>query len=129
MRSSSNHSIGTAFGMVPHGGADLALADGEEASIIFADMKAWEALRVISPDVCRPFSKDRRGMILGEGAGVVLLEDMDLTKARGATIYAELAGFGITSDAMFLAQPRIQFWCFRQRRCMAMRPAPTVRLN
>ena len=115
--------------MVRRGGVDLALADGAEASIIFADMKAWEALRDISPDVCRPFSKDRRGMILGEGAGVVILEDMDRAKARGATIYAELAGFGITPDAMFLAQPRIQSWCLRQRRCMAMRPAPTVCLN
>lgn len=103
--SSSNHSIGTAFGMIARGEVDVALAGGAEASITFAGMKGWEALRVISPDVCRPFSKDRRGMILGEGAGIVLLEDMDRAKARGAEIHAELAGFGMSSDAMDMVQP------------------------
>lgn len=103
--SSSNHSIGTAFGMIARGEIDVALAGGAEASISFMGMKGWEALRVISPDVCRPFSKDRRGMILGEGAGIVLLEDMDRAKARGAEIFAELAGFGMTSDAMDMVQP------------------------
>lgn len=103
--SSSNHSIGTAFGMIARGEIDVALAGGAEASITFAGMKGWEALRVISPDVCRPFSKDRRGMILGEGAGIVLLEDMERAKARGAEIHAELAGFGMSSDAMDMVQP------------------------
>lgn len=103
--SSSNHSIGMAFGMIARGEVDVALAGGAEASITFAGMKGWEALRVIAPDVCRPFSKDRRGMILGEGAGIVLLEDMDRAKARGAEIHAELAGFGMSSDAMDMVQP------------------------
>lgn len=106
--SSSNHSIGTAFGMIRRGEIDVALAGGAEASITFAGMKGWEALRVISPDVCRPFSKDRRGMILGEGAGIVLLEDMDRAKARGADILAELAGFGMSSDAMDMVQPSME---------------------
>lgn len=106
--SSSNHSIGTAFGMIRRGEIDVALAGGAEASITFAGMKGWEALRVISPDVCRPFSKDRRGMILGEGAGIVLLEDMERAKARGAEILAELAGFGMSSDAMDMVQPSME---------------------
>lgn len=106
--SSSNHSIGTAFGMIRRGEIDVALAGGAEASITFAGMKGWEALRVISPDVCRPFSKDRRGMILGEGAGIVLLEEMDRAKARGAEILAELAGFGMSSDAMDMVQPSME---------------------
>lgn len=106
--SSSNHSIGTAFGMIRRGEIDVALAGGAEASISFAGMKGWEALRVISPDVCRPFSKDRRGMILGEGAGIVLLEDLERAQARGATIYAELAGFGMSSDAMDMVQPSME---------------------
>jgi len=105
--SSSNHSIGTAFGMIRRGEIDVAIAGGAEASISFMGLKGWEALRVISPDVCRPFSKDRRGMILGEGAGILLLEDMDRAKARGAKIYAELAGFGMTSDALDMVQPSI----------------------
>jgi nodulation protein E len=106
--SSSNHSIGTAFGMIKRGEIDVAIAGGAESSISFMGLKGWEALRVISPDVCRPFSKDRRGMILGEGAGIVLLEDMDRAKARGATIYAELAGFGMTSDALDMIQPSME---------------------
>ena len=103
--SSSNHCIGTAFGMIRRDEIDAALVGGAEASISFAGMKGWEALRVISPDVCRPFSKDRRGMILGEGAGVIRLEEMERAKARGAEIYAELAGFGMSSDAMDMVQP------------------------
>lgn len=103
--SSSNHSIGMAFGMIRRGEVDVAVAGGAEASITFAGLKGWEALRVIAPDVCRPFSRDRRGMILGEGAGIVLLEDMDRARARGATIHAELAGFGMSSDAMDMVQP------------------------
>ncbi len=106
--SSSNHSIGTAFGMIRRGEVDVALAGGAEASISFMGLKGWEALRVISPDVCRPFSADRRGMILGEGAGVILLEDMERAKARGANILAELAGFGMSSDAVDMVQPSMQ---------------------
>jgi nodulation protein E len=68
-------------------------------------LKAWEAMRVIAPDTCRPFSKDRRGMILGEGGAMIVLEPMEAAKARGANIYAEICGFGMTSDAHHLTQP------------------------
>lgn len=106
--SSSNHAIGLAAGMVRRGEASAALAGGTEAAITYGGIRAWEALRVISPDVCRPFSVDRKGLILGEGSGMVVLEDMERAQARGAHIYAELAGFGMSSDAMDMVQPSME---------------------
>ena len=106
--SSSNHAIGLAAGMVQRGEVEAALAGGAEAAITFGGIRAWEALRVIAPDVCRPFSKDRKGMILGEGSGMVVLEDMERAKARGARIYAELAGFGMSADAVDMVQPSME---------------------
>ena len=70
-------------------------------------LKAWEAMRVIAPDTCRPFSKDRRGMILGEGGAMMILEPFDAAQARGARIYAEICGMGMTSDAHHLTQPTV----------------------
>jgi nodulation protein E len=103
--SSANHAIGTAFGMVRHGVVDVAICGGSEAALTYGTIKAWEALRVMSSDTCRPFSAGRRGMILGEGAGIFVLEAMDRARARGATILAELAGFGMSSDAGDLIAP------------------------
>jgi nodulation protein E len=103
--SSSNHAIGHAFWMVRSGIADLALAGGSEAPFSHAHLKAWDAMRVVSPDTCRPFSADRRGLILGEGAGILQLEPLDAAVARGARVYAEIAGFGMSSDAHHLTQP------------------------
>jgi nodulation protein E len=96
---SSNHAIGQAFWMVRNGVAELAIAGGSEAPFSFGFLKAWEALRVISPDTCRPFSKDRRGLILGEGGAMLILEPLDAAKARGAMIHAEVVGFGMSADA------------------------------
>lgn len=103
--SSANHAIGHAFWMVRAGVVDLALAGGSEAPFSHAHLKAWEAMRVVSPDTCRPFSADRRGLILGEGAGILLLEPLDAAIARGARVYAEVSGFGMSSDAHHLTQP------------------------
>ena len=103
--SSSNHAIGHAFWMVRSGLVDLAIAGGSEAPFSHAHLKAWEAMRVVSPDTCRPFSADRRGVILGEGAGFLVLEPLDAAAARGARIYGEVAGFGMSSDAHHLTQP------------------------
>jgi len=103
--SSSNHAIGNAFWMVRGGGADMAVAGGSEAVFSLGFLKAWEAMRVVSPDTCRPFSKDRRGMILGEGGAMLILESLEAARARGARIYAEIAGFGMSSDANHLTQP------------------------
>lgn len=104
---SAAHAIGLAFQMLRAGQCELALAGGSEAPFSFGILKAWEAMRVISPDTCRPFCKDRNGLILGEGAGVLVLEPMDRALARGAKIHAELLGFGMSSDAHHITQPSI----------------------
>jgi nodulation protein E len=105
--SSANHAIGQAFRLVRDGEADVAMTGGSEAMFSIGMLKAWEAMRVIAPDTCRPFSKDRRGMILGEGGAMMVLEGMDAAKARGATIFAEICGFGMTADAHHLTQPAV----------------------
>jgi nodulation protein E len=105
--SSANHAIGQAFRLVRDGEADLAMTGGSEAMFSIGMLKAWEAMRVIAPDTCRPFSKDRRGMILGEGGAMMILEPMDAAKARGAKIFAEICGFGMTADAHHLTQPAV----------------------
>jgi nodulation protein E len=103
--SSANHAIGQAFWMVRSGQVDLAIAGGSEAPFSLAHLKAWEALRVVSPDTCRPFSKNRRGLILGEGAAMLVLEPREAARARGVPILGELAGFGMSSDAHHITQP------------------------
>jgi nodulation protein E len=103
--SSSNHAIGQAFWMVRNGAARMAIAGGSEAVFGLGFLKAWEAMRVVSPDTCRPFSRDRRGLILGEGAAMLVLEPLESAVARGATIYGEIAGFGMSSDAHHITQP------------------------
>ncbi|MFN7997215.1 MAG: beta-ketoacyl-[acyl-carrier-protein] synthase family protein [Bryobacteraceae bacterium] len=103
--SSAGHAIGQAFSMVRSGMVDLALTGGSEAPFSFGILKAWEAMRVVSPDTCRPFSRDRHGMILGEGAAMLVLEPMDAALARGAKIHAELVGFGMSADACHITQP------------------------
>jgi len=103
--SSSNHALGLALRMVQHGEVEVALAGGGESPFTSGMLKAWEAMRVISPDTCRPFSRDRRGMVLGEGAAMLVLEPLEAAQARGARIYAELAGFGMSSDAHHITQP------------------------
>jgi nodulation protein E len=105
--SSANHAIGQAFRLVRDGEADVAMTGGSEAMFTIGMLKAWEAMRVIAPDTCRPFSKDRRGMILGEGGAMMVLEPMDAARARGAKIFAEICGFGMTADAHHLTQPAV----------------------
>jgi nodulation protein E len=103
--SSSGHSLGHAFWMVRSGSAPMAIAGGADAPIYFGNMKAWEAMRVVSQDTCRPFSLDRAGMILGEGAAMLVLEPLDVALARGARPIAEIVGFGMSSDASHITQP------------------------
>src|SRR5271170_7658316 len=103
--SSSAHAIGHAFWMVRSGAAPMAIAGGADAPIYFGNMKAWEAMRVVSSDTCRPFAKDRRGLILGEGAAMLVLEPLDAALARGADILGEIVGFGMSSDAFHITQP------------------------
>lgn len=102
---SAAHALGQALWMLRSGAAEIALAGGSEACITLGLLKAWDSMRVVSGDICRPFSRGRRGMILGEGAAVLALETLDRARRRGAGIYAELAGFGMSSDAGHLIQP------------------------
>jgi nodulation protein E len=97
--SSATQAIGEAFEMLRAGRADRAIAGGAEACVTNGGMRAWEALRVLTPDLCRPFSVKRNGMTLGEGAAVFILETLESAQARGATPLCELAGYGTTSDA------------------------------
>jgi len=102
---SATHAIGQAFALVRSGVAEAAVTGGSEAPFALGHLKKWEALRVVAPDTCRPFSKDRRGMILGEGGAILVLEPLDAALARGARIHAEIVGFGMSADAHHVTQP------------------------
>jgi nodulation protein E len=103
--SSANPAIGQAFWLIRQGTLDAAVTGGSEAPLCYGNLKAWEAMRVVSTDTCRPFSKDRTGMILGEGAAMFVLETAESALARGANIYAEIAGCGMSADAHHLTMP------------------------
>jgi nodulation protein E len=102
---SASHAIGLAFHMIRAGMMDVAVTGGSDASIVVGFMKAWDAMRVLSPDACRPFSRDRTGLVIGEGAAILVLEEWEHARARGARIYAEMAGFGMSADAGDLIAP------------------------
>ncbi len=102
---SATHAIGAAFHMVRSGAVDCAVTGGTEACVTFGTVRGWEAMRVMAPDVCRPFSIDRKGLILGEGAAVLVLEPLARARARGAQILGEIVGFGMSADAADLTAP------------------------
>ncbi|MBN8294454.1 beta-ketoacyl-[acyl-carrier-protein] synthase family protein [Rhodobacter sp. NTK016B] len=102
---SSNHAMGLALQMVRSGASDVVLTGGAEATLCFGGLKAWEGLRVMSPDGCRPFCASRNGMVQGEGATVFVFEDWDRATARGAEILAEVAGAAMSSDAGDIVLP------------------------
>ena len=104
---SSNHAMGLAFQAIRSGQVQVMLTGGTEAMLTFGGVKAWEGLRVMSPDGCRPFSADRNGMVMGEGAGVFVFEEYERARARGAAILAEVAGFAMTSDAGDIVAPSV----------------------
>ncbi len=106
--SSASHAIGQAFWMVRNGLVDVAVTGGSEAPFGYGNLKAWEALRVIDPDTCRPFSRDRGGTILGEGGAKLVIESLENAQDRGARIYGEIVGFGMSADAHHLTQPLIE---------------------
>lgn len=111
--SSSGHAVAEAYHLIKFGMADMALAGGADAPITYGMMRCWESVRVLASGngnpatACRPFSADREGLVIGEGAGLLLLEELDHAVKRGATIYGELAGCGMTSDASHITQPTI----------------------
>lgn len=102
---SSNHAMGQALGMIRGGMADVMLTGGTEAMLCFGGIKAWEGLRVMSRDGCRPFSADRNGMVQGEGGAVLVFEEREHALARGANILCEVAGFAMSSDAADIVTP------------------------
>ena len=110
--SSSAVSIGEAFRQIKGGYADIILAGGAEGLLAYGSFKCWESLGVLAPEdaedpaaSCRPFSRDRAGFVLGEGAALIVLEEMERAKKRGANIYGELAGYGSTADAHHITSP------------------------
>ena len=102
---SSTHAIGLAFHMIRAGLLEFAVTGGSDASLTVGHVRAWDALRVLSPDACRPFSKDRAGLVLGEGAAVLVLEEWEHARTRGAMIHAEIVGFGMSADAGDITAP------------------------
>jgi nodulation protein E len=102
---SSNHAFAQALALLRAGVADVALAGGSEACLTLGVLRAWEAMRVLADDTCRPFCRQRRGLVLGEGAGMLVLEDFDRARARGAEILAEFAGAGMSADAGDIVLP------------------------
>jgi len=117
--SSSNHAFATAMDQLLLGRADVMIAGGTEAPLVWGVLKGWEALRIVSPDTCRPFSADRQGVVMGEGAGIAVLETYEHAKARGATILAELAGVGMSADASDIVAPTVEGPAAAMSACLA----------
>jgi nodulation protein E len=105
---SATHAIGLMMRFIREGVADVGVAGASEAAINYGSMKAWQAIRVLSPEGCFPFAKKRNGTVLGEGAGVLVMEELEHAKARGAKILAEVKGFGMASDAKDMINPDIE---------------------
>jgi beta-ketoacyl-acyl-carrier-protein synthase II len=111
--SSSGHAIGEAFHLIKFGIADMMITGGTESPLTFGMIRSWESVRVLAPGngdpskACRPFSADREGLVMGEGAAMLLLEELEHAQKRGARIYGEISGFGMTSDASHITQPSI----------------------
>jgi nodulation protein E len=106
--STAAHAIGLSFQMIRHGMIDIGVCGASEACITYGAMRSWQAMRVLSPEGLFPFAKRRNGTVLAEGAGILVLEDWEHAKARGATPIAELKGFGMTSDAADMVNPDIE---------------------
>ncbi|HEY3299402.1 MAG TPA: beta-ketoacyl-[acyl-carrier-protein] synthase family protein [Methylophilaceae bacterium] len=137
--SSSSIAIGEAYRQIRHGYADVMLAGGAEALLTFGTIKAWEALRTLAKEdeqdagaSCKPFAGDRSGLVLGEGAGIVVLEEMESALARGANIYAEITGFGSANDSSHITQPTADGQAYAMRAalsCAGLQPADIGYIN
>ena len=116
---SSNHALASAADQLRLGRADVMLAGGSDAPLVFGFLKGWEALRALARDTCRPFSADRDGLIIGEAAGMLVLETFEHATARGATILAELAGVGMSGDAGDIVSPTVEGPAAAMLSCLA----------
>jgi nodulation protein E len=117
--SSGTHAIGLAFQMIRSGMVEAAITGGHEAPLTFGFLRAWDSMRVVSPTQCRPFSADRDGMTIGEGAAMLTLETLASAQARNATIYAEIVGFGFSADAAHITQPQAEGAASAMRQAIA----------
>ncbi len=115
---SGAHAIGLAFQMIRSGAVDAALAGGHEAPLTWGFLRAWDSMRVVSPSACRPLSIDRDGMTLAEGAAYLALETLASAQARNAPIYAEILGFGLSTDAHHITQPKPEGPAAAMRACL-----------
>ena len=116
---SSNHAFASAMDQLLLGRADVMVAGGAEAPLVWGVLKGWEALRICSPETCRPFSADRQGVVMGEGAGMAVLETYEHARARGADILAEIAGVGMSADASDIVAPTVEGPAAAMRACLA----------
>ncbi|MFO7461787.1 MAG: beta-ketoacyl-[acyl-carrier-protein] synthase family protein, partial [Desulfatiglandales bacterium] len=112
---SSANAIGQAFRQIRDGYVDVMLAGGAEAFLTYGGFRSWESIRVLAVEdpedpskSCKPFSRNRSGLVLGEGAAVVVLEEMERAVRRGALLHAEIVGYGSTSDAFHIAKPSFE---------------------
>ncbi len=117
--SSSNHALASAADQLQLGRADIMLAGGTDAPLVYGILKGWEALRALARETCRPFSADRDGLVIGEGAGIAVLETWEHATARGATILAELAGAGLSGDATDIVAPTVEGPVAAMQACLA----------
>jgi nodulation protein E len=101
----ATHAMAQAFLLIRHGIADRAVTGGSESSVMLSSFQAFDAARVLSHTMCRPFSRGRDGMVIGEGGGIVVMEELEIARKRGATIYAEVAGVGMSADASSAVHP------------------------
>ena len=113
--SSSANAVGEAYRQIRDGYVDVMLVGGAEAFLTYGGFRCWEAMRILAPEdpydpskSCKPFSKDRSGLVLGEGAAMVVLEELSQAIRRGASIYGEVIGYGITSDAFHVTKPSLE---------------------
>jgi 3-oxoacyl-[acyl-carrier-protein] synthase II len=131
--------IGEAARRIATGEVDIMIAGGTEAPLNYGTLVAWDALKTLATaDLhdpaasCKPFAKDRTGLVLGEGAAIVVLEDMQQARARGARVHAELAGYGLCTDASHITRPTVEGQAAAMRRALesaAMQPEEIGYIN
>ena len=105
---SGAHAIGAAADLIKNDSADIALAGASEAILTYGAMEAWRAMHILADETCRPFSKNRNGLVIGEGAAVLVLEEEERARARGAEIIARVAGFGMNADGKDMINPAME---------------------
>lgn len=106
--STATHAIGVAYDYIRNGLVDVSVAGASEAVLTYGSMRTWQAMRVLSPEGCFPFAKKRNGTVLAEGAGILVLEELEHAQKRGANILAELVGYGMSSDSKDMVNPDVE---------------------